>query len=129
MSKFEMINTPEAPEAIGPYSQAMETEGGRTAYLSGQIALVPGTGALVEGDVAAQTRQVLANLDAVLVAAGMSRWNVVKTTIYLVDLGDFPTVNDVYAGHFADHRPARATVQVSALPKSALVEIDAIAVD
>ncbi|MBL6974470.1 MAG: RidA family protein [Deltaproteobacteria bacterium] len=129
MEKFSVVATPEAPAAIGPYSQAIETRAGRMAFLSGQIALDPDTGAMVGGDVADETRQVLRNLDAVLIAAGMSRWNVARTTIYLADLGDFGTVNEIYAEFFGDHRPARATVQAAALPKGARVEIDAIAVD
>lgn len=127
MTPFDIVNTPDAPEAIGPYSQAVECRPGRLLFLSGQIPLDPRTGALVGGDTAEQARQVLANLDAVLLAAGLARWNVVKTTIYLVDLGDFAAVNEVYAEFFGDHRPARATVQVAGLPKGARVEIEAVA--
>ena len=119
------ISTPHAPAAIGPYSQAM-VHGG-LVYCSGQIALIPSTGALVEGDVAAQTQQVLANLDAVLVAAGSSRKNVLKTTVFLRDMADFKAMNDVYAAYFGEHRPARATVAVAGLPRDVRVEIDCIA--
>lgn len=127
MPDFDIVNTRNAPEAIGPYSQAIECRPGRLLFLSGQIPLDPATGALVGGGVAEQTRRVLQNLDAVLLAAGLARWNVVKTTIYLVNLQDFALVNEVYAEYFGDHRPARATVQVAALPKGALVEIEAVA--
>ncbi len=127
MPPFDFVTTRDAPEAIGPYSQAVECRAGRFLFLSGQIPMDPRTGALVGGDVAEQTRQVLANLDAVLLAAGLARWNVVKTTIYLADLRDYAVVNEVYAEFFGDHRPARATVQVAGLPKGALVEIEAIA--
>ena len=119
------ISTPHAPAAIGPYSQAM-VHGG-LVYCSGQIALIPSTGALVEGDVAAQTQQVLANLDAVLVAAGSSRKNVLKTTVFLRDMADFKAMNDVYTAYFGEHRPARATVAVAGLPRDVRVEIDCIA--
>lgn len=129
MAKFDIVNTRSAPEAIGPYSQAIECRPGRLLFLSGQIPMDPATGALVGGGVAEQTRRVLDNLDAVLLQAGLARWNVVKTTIYLVNLNDFAEVNEVYAGYFGDHRPARATVQVAALPKGALVEIEAVAAE
>ncbi len=127
MPPFDFVTTRDAPEAIGPYSQAVECRPGRLLFLSGQIPIAPRTGTLVGGGVAEQTRQVLANLDAVLLAAGLARWNVIKTTIYLADLRDFAVVNEVYAEFFGDHRPARATVQVAGLPKGALVEIEAIA--
>jgi len=128
MEEFQFIDAADAPKAIGPYSQAVECRPGRVLFLSGQIALDPRTGGLVAGGVEAEVTQVLANLDAVLMAAGMARWNVVKTTIYLVDLASFGAVNQTYAEYFGDHRPARATVQVAALPKGARVEIEAIAV-
>jgi 2-iminobutanoate/2-iminopropanoate deaminase len=116
-----------APAAIGPYSQAVKM--GDLVFCSGQIALDPKTGQLVGGgDVAAQTRQVLANLAAVLEAAGSRMSQVVKTTIYLADMGDFAVVNQVYGESFAAAPPARATVEVSRLPRDARVEIDAIAV-
>ncbi len=118
----------QAPKAIGPYSQAIETTGGRTVYCSGQIPLDPATGELVAGDVAAQTERVMRNLEAVLEAAGTTFDHVVRTTIYLVDLGDFARVNEVYARFFRLAPPARSTVQVAALPRGARVEIDCIAV-
>lgn len=124
----EIIQTDAAPAAIGPYSQGVVVSGGRTLYSSGQIALDPGSGAMVgEGDVRAQTVRVLDNLAAVLGAAGMDFANVVRAGIFLADLGDFATVNELYGQRFADQPPARATVQVAALPKGALVEIDVIA--
>jgi 2-iminobutanoate/2-iminopropanoate deaminase len=119
------VSSDQAPAAIGPYSQAIVS--GDLLFLSGQIPLDPQTGELVRGDIEAQTRRVLANLGAVLGAAGAGFENLVKTTIYLVDLGDFATVNRVYAECFTASPPARATVQVAALPKGARVEIDGIA--
>jgi reactive intermediate/imine deaminase len=120
------LRTSAAPAPVGPYSQAVEHAG--WIFLSGQIPLDPATGRLVEGDVEAQTRRVLENLRAVLAAAGASLADVVRTTIYLVDLAVFPRVNAVYAEHFATSpRPARSTVQVAALPLGSQVEIDAIA--
>jgi 2-iminobutanoate/2-iminopropanoate deaminase len=121
------IATPHAPAAIGPYSQAVRAGG--WVFLSGQIPLDPATGALVTGDIEAQTRQVLANLTAVLAAAGASWAEVVRTTIYLTDLGTFERVNRVYAEVAGEVPPARATVQVAALPRGAAVEIDAVAID
>ncbi len=122
------IATDAAPAAIGPYSQAVRA--GDLVFCSGQIALDAATGALVgEGDVAAQTRRVMENLGAVLEAAGASFDSVVKTTIFVKDLNDFVAVNEVYASFFGDAPPpARATVEVSRLPKDVLVEIDAIAI-
>jgi 2-iminobutanoate/2-iminopropanoate deaminase len=120
------LSTADAPAAIGPYSQAVRA--GSFAFLSGQIPLDPATGQMVEGDVAAQTERVMKNLAAVLAAAGCGWADVVKTTIYLVDLGAFATVNGVYGRFFEPPFPARATVQVAALPRGALVEIDAVAV-
>lgn len=122
---MKAISTPDAPAAIGPYSQAIRS--GDLVFLSGQIPLDPKTGVMVEGGVAAQTERVLENLDAVLRAAGCGFRDVVKTTIFLVDLGDFQVVNDAYAKRFGETPPARATVQVAALPRGARVEIDAIA--
>ena len=120
------VRTDAAPDPVGPYSQAVHSDG--LLFASGQIPLDPQTGELVPGDVADQTRRVLATLGAVLAAAGASFEHVVRTTIYLTDLGDFPRVNAVYAEHFRSvPRPARATVQVAALPLGAAVEIDAIA--
>lgn len=119
------IETESAPAAIGPYSQAVKA--GDFIYCSGQIPLVPGTANLVEGGVAEQTVQVMENLKQVLLAAGSDFDSVVKTTIYLADMNDFATVNEQYSAYFGAIAPARATVQVAALPKGALVEIDAVA--
>jgi 2-iminobutanoate/2-iminopropanoate deaminase len=125
-----IVRTSSAPAAIGPYSQAVVVPVGdqRMIFCSGQIALDPVTGALVEGDVAAQTRQVLENLGAVLAAAGAGFSNIVKTTIFLADMGDFAAVNALYGEKFPQDPPARATVQAAKLPRDARVEIDAIAV-
>ena len=119
------VHTQDAPAAIGPYSQAVVAGG--LVFCSGQIAMDPSTGALVEGDVAAQTRQVLANLDAVLRAAGSSLDRVVKCTVYLTSMDDFSLMNMAYAEAFGATRPARAAVEVSRLPRGVDVEIDAIA--
>ena len=119
------ITTKDAPAAIGPYSQAVRAGG--YVFLSGQIPLDPVTGQMVQGDVAAQADRVLKNLQAILAAAGSGFADVVRTTIYLVDMAHFATVNEVYARYFVAPYPARATVQVAALPRGALVEIDAIA--
>jgi 2-iminobutanoate/2-iminopropanoate deaminase len=122
------ISTPGAPKAIGPYSQAVVVPVTKLVFCSGQIPLDPQTGEMVgAGDVAAQTERVLKNLGAVLTAAGASYASVVKTTIYLADLQDFASVNEIYARFFGDAPPARATVQAAGLPKGALVEIEAIA--
>ena len=120
------ISTKDAPAAIGPYSQGVRS--GNLVFLSGQIPLDPATGQMVTGDIAAQTERVMKNLTAVLNAAGGELSNIVRTTIYLTNLADFQVVNEVYGRGFPQHPPARATVQVSALPKGANVEIDAIAV-
>jgi 2-iminobutanoate/2-iminopropanoate deaminase len=120
------IATPDAPKAIGPYSQAMLTGG--QVYTAGQIALDPVSMELVQGDVAEQTERVMQNLRAILEAAGSGMSSVIKTTVYLIDMGDFAAMNEVYARHFGDHRPARSTVAVAALPKGARVEIDAIGI-
>lgn len=125
MSELEIVRTDGAPRAIGPYSQAVVSDG--VVYASGQIALDPETGELVGGSVAEQTDRVLRNLAAVLEAAGASLGSVLKTTVYLSDMGSFGEMNDEYARHFGDHRPARATVEAGALPKDVAVEIDAIA--
>lgn len=122
---MKAVNSLSAPAAIGPYSQAIDA--GDFVFLSGQVPIDPATGDLVPGDITAQTERVLDNLGAVLEAAGVSFADVVKTTIYLMDFNDFQTVNGVYAKRFKDAPPARATVQVSALPKGARIEIDAIA--
>lgn len=119
------VSTPDAPAAIGPYSQAI-TAGG-FLFASGQIPLDPATGALITGDVAAQTRRVLDNLGGVLKAAGIGFDRVVKTTVFLADMNDFATVNEIYGGYFPAPAPARATVQVARLPKDVRVEIDCIA--
>lgn len=124
----DVIQTQEAPKAIGPYSQAIAVTGGRTVYLSGQIPLDPKTGEVVAGDVSAQTERVMKNLEAVLAAAGLTFAHVVRCGIFLTDLGDFGKVNEVYGRYFPSNPPARATVQVSALPRGVKVEIDAIAV-
>jgi 2-iminobutanoate/2-iminopropanoate deaminase len=121
----EVISTEGAPQAVGPYVQAIKLDG--WVYTSGQIPLDPKTGALAGGGIAAQTRQVLENLAAVLAAAGTSLSKVVKTTVYLANLGDFQKMNEVYAEYFREEKPARSTVGVAALPRSALVEIDVIA--
>ena len=125
----ETISTKDAPKAIGPYSQAVIATGRRMVFCSGQIPLDPATGEMVGGsDVREQTERVMKNLGAVLAAAGASFEAVVKTTIFLADLQDFATVNEIYGRYFAANPPARATVQVAGLPKGALVEIEAIAV-
>ena len=122
----EKISTDRAPAAIGPYSQALKV--GPLVFLSGQIALDPKSGELVGGGAVPETRQVLENLTAVIGAAGGSLAEVVKTTIYLTDLGDFATVNKIYEEVFGESKPARATVGVAQLPKGGCVEIDAIVV-
>ncbi len=122
------ISTQSAPRAIGPYSQAVEARGERTVYLSGQIPLDPATGELVPGGIEEQTARVLENLGAVLAAAGAGFEHVVKTTVFLIDMAEFQKMNEVYARAFAQVPPARSTVQVSALPRGARVEIEAIAV-
>ncbi|MCP4366166.1 MAG: RidA family protein [Planctomycetes bacterium] len=126
MPSREIISTENAPKAIGPYSQGVRA--GDFIFLSGQIPIDPATGNIIEGGVRVQTRRVLENLDAVLEAAGSSLDNVVKTTIYLASMGDYAAVNEIYAEFFKGSKPARATVEVSRLPKDVDVEIDAIAV-
>lgn len=126
--KFEHVHTHHAPHPIGPYSQAINC--GTELYCSGQIPLDPKTGEIVGGeDVAAQAERALENLAAVLCAAGYEFANVVKTTLYLVDMKDFPAVNAVYEKYFGTSRPARSTVAVAALPRGARIEIDCIARD
>jgi 2-iminobutanoate/2-iminopropanoate deaminase len=125
MSDLSFIKTDQAPGAIGPYSQAVAVDG--WVFCSGQIPIDPATGNLVGGDIAAQTDQVLKNVAAVLAAAGGALSSVVKTTVFLADMGDFAAMNEVYAQHFGDHRPARAAVAVRTLPKNVSVEIEAIA--
>ena len=125
MSDLKPVETDRAPGAIGPYSQAVSVDG--WVFCSGQIPIDPATGELVEGDIGAQANQVLKNLAAVLEAAGASLNRVVKTTVFLSDMGNFVGMNEVYAQHFGDHRPARAAVAVKTLPKNVDVEIEAIA--
>lgn len=122
---IRIIQTDAAPAAIGPYSQA--TIAGGFLFTAGQIPLDAVSGELITGDVQAQTRQVLANLAAVLAAAGASWADVVKTTVFLTDMGDFPAFNEIYAATFGDARPARSTVQVSALPRGVSVEVELVA--
>lgn len=122
---MEHVKTNNAPVAIGPYSQAIVANG--FLFSAGQIALDPATGQIVEGDIDAQTTRVMQNLQAVLDAAGNTWSQVVKTTVYLHDMAHFPRVNEIYGRWIGDARPARSTVQVSALPRGALVEIDLIA--
>lgn len=122
----EIISTENAPGAIGPYSQAVKTNG--MVFCSGQIPIDIGTGEFVSDDVAEQTEQVLKNLSAVLEAAGTSLNNVVKTTVFLADMADFAAMNEIYAKYFSENKPARATVQAAGLPRGARVEIDCIAV-
>jgi len=119
------IFTSEAPAAIGPYSQGMRS--GRFLFCSGQIPLDPKSGEIVSGDIATQTRRVLDNIAAILRTEGLSFDNVVKTTIFLTNLGDFQTVNEIYGSYFKKDPPARSTVEVSALPRGANVEIEVIA--
>ncbi len=125
MSDLEYVHTDRAPAAIGPYSQAIVVDG--WVFCSGQIPLAPDTGELSKGSVAEQTDLALRNLSAVLEAAGSSLRSVVKTTVFLSDMGTFGEMNEVYAKHFGDHRPARAAVQAAALPKDCDVEIECVA--
>ena len=121
----KIVSTTEAPAAVGPYSQAVRI--GPMLFTAGQIPLDPKSGQLVSQDVGEQTRRVLDNLTAVLKAENMDFSNIVKTTVFMTNLGDFQTMNEIYASYFTDQPPARSTVQVSALPKGAQVEIDVIA--
>lgn len=120
-----VIRTDDAPRAIGPYSQAVRAGG--LLFVSGQIAIDPATNEMVPGDVGVQTRRVMENLKAILAAGGSGLDRVVRTTIYLRDLGDFARVNEVYASYFPQDPPARATIQAAALPRGAAVEIDGVA--
>ena len=122
---MEIVSTPAAPQAIGPYSQA--TVAGNMIFTAGQIPLDPASMEMVGNDVVEQTERVMQNLTAVLQAAGVTLGSVVKTTVYLKDMADFSAMNEVYGRHFAGHKPARSTVQAAGLPKDVLVEIDAIA--
>ena len=121
-----IIETENAPAAVGPYSQATSTDS--IVFTAGQIPLVPSSGQMVDGGVAEQTRQVVENLRAVLEAAGAGLDTVLKTTVFLQDMGDFAEMNEVYAGFFSENPPARSTVEVAALPLGARVEIEAVAV-
>jgi len=123
---MDTISSNDAPKAIGPYSQAVRA--GNLLFTSGQIPLDPASGNLVEGDFAAQAHRVFENLKAVLTAAGASFSNVSRATVYLTDLGNFQTLNSIYAEYMGDHKPARSTVGVASLPRGATVEIDLIAV-
>lgn len=123
---MKSISTSNAPAAIGPYSQAVDSGAG-LVFLSGQLPIDPATGAFPEGGIQAQTRQSLRNVQAILAAAGLSMTNVVKTTVFLADMGDFAAMNEVYATFFAEPFPARSAVAVKALPKGALIEIECIA--
>lgn len=123
---MDYVSTDAAPAAVGPYSQAVKS--GNLLFCSGQLGIVPGTKMFVGDDTATQARQVLENMRAVLKAAGLEPGHVVKTTIFLVDMGDFGMVNGIYAAFFGDHKPARSTVQVAALPLGARVEIECVAV-
>jgi 2-iminobutanoate/2-iminopropanoate deaminase len=125
VSSLKRVQTPDAPQAIGPYSQAQVV--GSLVFTAGQIPLHPETGQLEGNDIAAQTTRVMENLKAILEAAGASLGSVVKTTVFLSDMNEFAAMNDVYGRYFGDHRPARSTVQVSRLPKDVKVEIEAIA--
>src|SRR5947208_6882350 len=122
----KIISTSEAPAAVGPYSQAVRA--GSTIYCAGQIPLDPRTGQIVAGGIDAQTRRVLDNITAVLKAEGLTFENIVQTTIFLVDMADFQTVNEIYGSYFKQAPPARSTVQAAALPKGARIEIETIAV-
>ncbi len=125
MGQIRSVSAEHAPQAIGPYSQAVVAGG--FVFLSGQIPLDPATGKVVEGDIKVQTERVLQNLAAVLEAAGTSFRHVVKTTVFLHEMNDFAGMNEVYGVAFGDHRPARSTVAVKTLPRNVLVEIDVIA--
>jgi len=122
---MKIISTPHAPAAIGPYSQAVVSNG--FAFVSGQVPLHPATGKIVEGDITAQTERVLENLKAVLEACGSSLAHVVKTTVYLKDMGEFAGMNEVFARYFPENPPARATIEAARLPRDVRIEIDCIA--
>lgn len=121
----KVIRTDNAPAPIGPYSQAIQY--GDMLFVSGQIAIEPATGELVQGDIQLETRQVMENIEAILAAAGMNFSNVIKSTIFLMDMGQFAMVNEVYGYYFTDNPPARETVQVAGLPKGVNVEISVVA--
>ncbi len=123
---LQRITTDQAPNPIGPYSQAILVDG-KFLYTAGQVAIDPATGQVVEGDIKAQTRQVLKNLDAILKAGGASLKSVFKTTVFLKDMNEFAAMNEVYAEFFAESKPARSTVEVARLPRDVKVEIEAVA--
>lgn len=122
---MDKISTDKAPSAIGPYSQAVRA--GQFVFCSGQIGIDPATGKLIGADIESQARQVMQNVRSVLTAAGLDLNHVAKTTIFLVDLKDFSSVNEIYGAEFGEHKPARATVQVAGLPLGALIEIECVA--
>jgi 2-iminobutanoate/2-iminopropanoate deaminase len=122
---MKILHTDQAPAAIGPYSQAIDT--GSIIFCSGQIGLDPQTGEMKVG-LEAQITQICANIDAVLAAAGLTKQNIAKTTIFIIDMNDFPKVNEIYGTYVGDHKPARSTVGVASLPKGAVVEIEVVAV-
>lgn len=124
----EVIHTDDAPKAIGPYSQALKIDAGKMIFCSGQIPLIPETGEMVEGGIVEQTRQVMENMKAVLAAAGATFEDVVRCNIFVKDLNDFGTVNEIYGQYFPKNPPTRATVEVARLPRDSMVEIDCIAV-
>ena len=121
----KVISTSKAPAAIGPYSQAIQV--GNLLFVSGQLAIDPKTGTIVEGDIVGQTKQVMKNIESILEEAKAGLDNIVKTTIFIKDMDQFPAVNEVYASFLSKHFPARSTVEVSRLPKDALIEIEVIA--
>lgn len=121
---MKVINTDKAPQAIGPYSQAIEVNG--FVFCSGQIGLIPESGNLVDG-LENQTKQIISNIKNILEASGSSLEKVVKTTVFITNINDFPKVNEIYGNFFTEHKPARSTVEVSHLPKGALIEIEVIA--
>ena len=123
---MKIIKTEKAPAAIGPYSQAIQADNGMV-WLSGQIGLDATTGELKEG-LEDQTKQIFINIEGVLEAAGLTKTNIVKTTVFVTNIGDFLKVNDLYSQFFGDHKPARSTVEVSSLPKGAVIEIEVLAV-
>ena len=123
---MDYVSSKDAPKAIGPYSQAIKANG--LLFTSGQVALDPASGEIVAGDFAAQVRRVFDNLRAVLQAGGSDFKRVVKATVYLTDLGNFQTMNSIYAEYFGDHKPARTTIEVSKLPKGSQIEVDLVAV-
>lgn len=125
MSDLRPVHTDDAPQAIGPYSQAIIVDG--WVYCSGQIPIDPASGEIMEGDIATQTDRVLRNLAAVLEAAGSSLGRVVKTTVFLAEMSDFSAMNEVYARHFGEHRPARAAVEAGGLPRGVGIEIECVA--